>query len=220
MNLKKKKKRKKNNSSVAGPTSSTCPVSFTERTWTHTRRWDAHFACLQQDRHFHPVNLLTLQCSKSSPQTIYVSLVSRCHCNFVDVLLWVWSCLSDVRVKMSTEHWVILGLIMSSNTNSFHIHQSGCSPQEVHGATYPTPPFSLWFGSFEQCGPRQLVRTATSVTLPPGWRWGGDWRDGRDGRGAQRGVGGRRVQDDRLGRPTPKRFHKSRVSKQGSVSGR
>lgn len=41
-------------------------------------------------------------------------------------------------------------------------------------------PFSLWFGSFEQCGPRQLVRTATSVTLPPGWR--GVW-----------GVGGGRV---------------------------
>lgn len=38
--------------------------------------------------------------------------------------------------------------------------------------------------------------------------------DGGDGRGAQRGVG-----DDRLGRPTPEHFHKSRVSKQGSVSG-
>ncbi|KAK5915322.1 hypothetical protein CesoFtcFv8_000922 [Champsocephalus esox] len=30
----------------------------------------------------------------------------------------------------------------------------------------------------------------------------------------------RGVQDDRLGRPTPERFHKSRVSKQGSVSGK
>lgn len=82
-------------------------------------------------------------------------------------------------------------------------------------------PFSLWFGSFEQCGPRQLVRTATSVTLPPGWigrGGGGDGGDGRDGRGAQRGVEGGGG-DDRLGRPTPERFHKSRVSKQGSVSG-
>lgn len=46
--------------------------------------------------------------------------------------------------------------------------------------------------------------------------------DGRDGRGAQRGVGGRwgvGGWDDRLGRPTPERFHKSRVSKQGSVCG-
>lgn len=42
--------------------------------------------------------------------------------------------------------------------------------------------------------------------------------DGRDGRGAQRGVEG--VRDDRLGRPTPERFYKSRVSKQGSVSGK
>ncbi|KAI9528459.1 hypothetical protein NQZ68_020285 [Dissostichus eleginoides] len=30
----------------------------------------------------------------------------------------------------------------------------------------------------------------------------------------------RGVQDDRLGRPTPEHFHKSRVSKQGSVSGK
>lgn len=55
------------------------------------------------------------------------------------------------------------------------------------------------------------------MTLPPGWReGGGDGGDGRNGRGAQRGVEG--VLDDRLGRPTPERFHKSRVSKQGSVS--
>lgn len=47
---------------------------------------------------------------------------------------------------------------------------------------------------------------------------GGDGGDGRDGRGAQRGVGGGGG-DDRLGRPTPERFLKSRVSKQGSVSG-
>lgn len=49
----------------------------------------------------------------------------------------------DVSVKMTSERRVILGLIMSSNTNSFHIHQNGCSLQEVHGDTYPTPPFSL-----------------------------------------------------------------------------
>lgn len=36
--------------------------------------------------------------------------------------------------------------------------------------------------------------------------------------GVLRGVLGG-VRDDRLGRPTPERFHKSRVSKQGSVSG-
>lgn len=51
---------------------------------------------------------------------------------------------------------------------------------------------------------------------------GGDGGDGRDGRGAQRGGGGEKegggVLDDRLGRPTSKHFHKSRVSKQGSVS--
>lgn len=35
-------------------------------------------------------------------------------------------------------------------------------------------------------------------------------------RGVLGGVGGG---DDRLGRPTPERFHKSRVSKQGSVCG-
>lgn len=81
-------------------------------------------------------------------------------------------------------------------------------------------PFSLWFGSFEQCGPRQLVRTATSVTLPPGWRRGvgGPMGEMAEMEGVLRGVL-RGVQDDRLGRPTPERFHKSRVSKQGSVSG-
>lgn len=46
---------------------------------------------------------------------------------------------------------------------------------------------------------------------------GGDGGDGRDGRGALRGswgvVGGGR--DDRAGRPTPERFHESRVSKHG-----
>lgn len=36
--------------------------------------------------------------------------------------------------------------------------------------------------------------------------------------GVLRGVL-RGVQDDRLERPSPQRFHKSRVSKQGSVSG-
>lgn len=37
--------------------------------------------------------------------------------------------------------------------------------------------------------------------------------------GVLRGVL-RGVRDDRLGRPTPERFHKSRVSKQGSVRGK
>lgn len=54
-------------------------------------------------------------------------------------------------------------------------------------------PFSLWFGSFEQCGPRQLVRTATSVTLPPGWRGrkrggGGDMGAMAEMEGVLRGV--------------------------------
>lgn len=51
--------------------------------------------------------------------------------------------LRDVRVNVSTEQRVILGLIMSGDTNSFHIHQNGCSLQGVHGATSPAPPFSL-----------------------------------------------------------------------------
>lgn len=79
-------------------------------------------------------------------------------------------------------------------------------------------PFSLWFGSFEQCGPRQLVRTATSVTLPPGWRGRGAMGEMAEMEGVLRGVS-RGVRDDRLGRPTPERLHKSRVSKQGLVSG-
>lgn len=38
--------------------------------------------------------------------------------------------------------------------------------------------------------------------------------------GVLRGVLREGVRDDRLGRPTPERFLKSRVSKQGSVRGR
>lgn len=59
------------------------------------------------------------------------------------------------------------------------------------------------------------------MTLPPGWRgrWEGDGGDGRDGRGARRGVGEGGVWDDRVGRPTPERFHESRVSKHGPECG-
>lgn len=49
-------------------------------------------------------------------------------------------------------------------------------------------PFSLWFGSFEQCSPRQLVRTATSVTLPPGWR--GRWGTWQRWKGCSEGCWG------------------------------
>lgn len=84
-------------------------------------------------------------------------------------------------------------------------------------------PFSLWFGSFELCGLWQLVRTATSVTLPPGWRrrqgvrGGGRWQRWK---GCYEGCCVRGGWDDRLGRPTPEHFHKSRVSKQASVCGK
>lgn len=74
----------------------------------------------------------------------------------------MFSCASfNVMVKMSTEHRVILGLIMSSNTNSFHIHQNGCSLQGVHGATYPTPPFLFDLANLSSAVPGSLLE------LPP-----------------------------------------------------
>lgn len=51
-----------------------------------------------------------------------------------------------------------------------------------------------------------------------GWEGVGEMGEMAEMEGVLRGVL-RGVQDDRLGRPTPERFHKSRVSRQGSVSG-
>lgn len=67
----------------------------------------------------------------------------------------------NVEVKMSTENGLILELILSSNTNSFHIHQSACSLQGVHGATYSTPPFLFDLPHLSSAVPGSLLE------LPP-----------------------------------------------------
>lgn len=58
---------------------------------------------------------------------------------------------------------VVHGLIMSSNTNSFHIHQNGCSLQEVYGTTYPTPSFLFDLAHLSSSVPGSLLE------LPPLW---------------------------------------------------
>lgn len=62
---------------------------------------------------------------------------------------------------MSNKHGVILGLIVSSNRNSFQIHLNGCSLQGVHGATYPTPPFLFDLAHLSSAVPGSLLE------LPP-----------------------------------------------------
>lgn len=115
------------------------------------------------------------------------------------------------------------GLSCQAMHNSFSIHQNGAAVQGgggVDGGTYPTPPFLFDLAHLSCAVPGSLLE------LPPRWLCPldgegggrGDGGDGRDGRGALRG-GVRGGWDDRLGRPTPEHFHKSRVSKQASVCG-
>lgn len=122
---------------------------------------------------------------------------------------------------MSNKHRVILGLIVSSNKNSFQIHLNGCSLQGVHGATYPASPHSP---TSPHSPPSlfDLAHLSTAVPgslleLPPRWLCPLDGEGGggmAEMEGALWGVVGG-VWDDRAGRPTPQRFLKSWVSKHG-----
>lgn len=93
--------------------------------------------------------IITSPFSKSTQSHIKGSwAVAGCCCVFLVVLLGCFFMsemrrLNGVGVNVPTVQWVILGLIMSGHTNSFHIQQNGCSLQGVHGATYRTPLFSL-----------------------------------------------------------------------------
>lgn len=75
------------------------------------------------------------------------------------------------RCQQSME--AFLGLIMSSNAQFVLNSSEWRHCVRARGGSWrylSDTPFSLWFDSFELCGLWQLVRTATSVTLPPGWR--------------------------------------------------
>lgn len=57
-------------------------------------------------------------------------------------MLWCVLGLCCVEKRNGAEWRVILGLIMSGHTNSFHIQWNGCSLQGTRCTTYPTlPPF-------------------------------------------------------------------------------
>lgn len=86
----------------------------------------------------------------------------------------------------------------------------------VRGTTYPTPPF-LFDLAHLSC-----AVSGSLLELPPRWLCPLDGEEGGSGRwqrwkGCYEGCCVRGGWDDRLGRPTPEHFHKSRVSKQASV---
>lgn len=94
----------------------------------------------------------------------------------------------------------------------------------VHGTTYPTPPF-LFDLAHLSC-----AVSGSLLELPPWWLCpldgegggGGGWGGGEmaEMEGVLWGLLCEGGWDDRLGRPTPEHFHKSRVSKQASVCGK
>lgn len=121
-----------------------------------------------------------------------------------------------------------LGLIMSSNAqfvlNSSEWRHCVRARGGVHGTTYPTPPF-LFDLAHLSC-----AVSGSLLELPPWWLCpldgegggGGGWGGGEmaEMEGVLWGLLCEGGWDDRLGRPTPEHFHKSRVSKQASVCGK
>ena len=156
-----------------------CCSAFSERrTRTHILRLDEHFTLS-----------LTKQTSKSCSFAIHwLSRVPlqrpankqfTASRSFVAVVIFCWCLLAHLlmsKVCQGEDVGWMRGYPWAYHVKQYKFISYSSEWLFSAGGSWrylSNSPFSLWFGSFEQCGPRQLVRTATSVTLPPGLRGGG-----------------------------------------------